>query len=141
MKTPQIPETHRDLIDRPLWAALTTVMPDGQPQTTPVWCNRSGDTILINCMKGFRKTRNMRANPKVSLFVYDPNDPLRNIEIRGMVTEMCEKGALEHLDVLTQLYMNKPTAHFFGDSVAIDFQEIHIPLKIAIRPTHIRVEE
>ena len=47
-----IPDTHLDLIDGPYVVALSTSMPDGQPQTTPVWCNRKGDYIFINVMKG-----------------------------------------------------------------------------------------
>src|SRR5512147_786645 len=113
----QIPESHQDLIEGPYNVALTTVMPDGQPQTTPVWCNREGDFVLINTMKGFRKEKNMRANPMVALLAYDPRNPLRHIEIRGRVVEMCEAGALEHLDELTRLYLGKPEARFFGDSV------------------------
>src|SRR5689334_17207133 len=118
----EIPRSHVDLIDGPYWAALTTVMPDGQPQTTPVWCNREGDCVLINTMRGFRKEKNMRANPKVSLLVYDPQNPLRNVEIRGTAVEMSEEGALEHNDALTRLYMNKADAHFFGDAVPAELQ-------------------
>ena len=109
-----IPESHRYLIDGPYLVALSTVMPDGQPQITPIWCNRDGDFVLINTMKGFRKEKNMRLNPKVTLLVYNPANPLYNIEIRGMVVEMTEEKALEHLDQLTQLYLNKPDAKFFA---------------------------
>lgn len=110
----KIPESHRYLIDGPYCVALSTVMPDGQPQVTPVWCNREGDFILINTMKGFRKEKNMRLNPKVTLLAYGPKKPLQNIEIRGLVVEMTEEKALEHLDELTQLYLGKPGAKFFG---------------------------
>lgn len=134
----RIPETHHDLIDGPYWAALTTVMPDGQPQITPVWCNRDDDCVLINTMQGFRKERNMRANPKVTLLVYDPQQPLRCIEIRGTVIEMTGEGALEHLDALTQLYLHKPDARFFGDSVAANLRSRYIPVKIRIAPTRVR---
>src|SRR5215211_205457 len=113
----EIPESYRDLIDGPYWAALTTVMPDGQPQTTPVWCNREGNYVLTNTMRGFRKEKNMRANPSVTLLVYDPRNPLRNIEVRGLVVEMTEAGAVEHDDRLAQLYLGKPDACFFGDAV------------------------
>jgi hypothetical protein len=137
----QIPESHLDLIDGPYTVALTTVMPDGQPQTTPVWCNRKGEYIYINVMKGFRKEKNMRLCPKVSLLAYDPKNPLRNIEIRGCVLEMTENGAIEHNDELTQLYLNKPEAKFFGDSVPAEMQARYTPVKIKIMPIHIRVEE
>jgi PPOX class probable F420-dependent enzyme len=136
----KIPETHRDLIDGPYWAALTTVMPDGQPQITPVWCNRDRDWVLINTMQGFRKEKNMRVNPRVTLLVYDPRDNMRNIEIRGTVVEMTCTGAEEHLDELTQLYLGNPNAHFFGDSVPAELRATHIPVKIRIAPTRVRTE-
>ena len=137
----QIPESHLDLIDGPYTVALATVMPDGQPQTTPVWCNRKDDYILINVMKGFRKEKNMRLNPQVSILAYDPKNPLRNIEIRGCVVEMTESGAIEHDDALAQLYLGKPDARFFGDAVPAKLQSSHTPVRVTIMPTHIRVEE
>jgi PPOX class probable F420-dependent enzyme len=135
-----IPDTHLDLIDGPYTVALSTIMPDGQPQTTPVWCNRKGDCILINVMKGFRKEKNMRQNPKVSLLAYDPKNPLHNIEIRGCVVEMTEDGAIEHNDELTRLYLGKPEAKFFGDAVPAGMQTRYRPIRVKIMPTHIRVE-
>jgi hypothetical protein len=47
----QIPASHQDLIDGPYVVALSTGIPDGQPQTTPVWCNRHDGFILVNVMK------------------------------------------------------------------------------------------
>jgi PPOX class probable F420-dependent enzyme len=135
-----LPESHRDLLDGDTCAALTTVMPDGQPQTTPVWCNREGDYVLLNTMRGFRKERNMRANPRVALLAYDPKYPLRHLEIRGTVVEMTEEGALEHLDHLTQLYLRKPGARFFGDCIPTSLQAIYTPVKVKVAPTHVRVE-
>ncbi len=135
-----IPESHKDLIDGNYNAALTTLMPDGQPQTTPVWCNREGKYVLINTMRGFQKEKNMRTNPKVTLLAYDSTNPLRNIEIRGMVVEMTEAGALEHLNQLTSKYMRKPDAQFFGDSVCAELEAAYTPVKIKIVPTRVRVE-
>lgn len=140
MNPVHIPESHRDLLDGGSCVALTTVMPDGQPQITPVWCNREGDYVLLNTMRGFRKERNMRANPHVTLLVYDPRRPLRHIEIRGIVVDMTEEGALEHLDQLTRLYLHRPDVRFFGDSVQASLQAIYTPIKIKVVPTHVRVE-
>jgi PPOX class probable F420-dependent enzyme len=135
-----LPESHQDLLDGGYCVALTTVMPDGQPQTTPVWCNREGDYVLINTMRGFRKEKNMRCNPKVTLLAYNPKQPLRHLEIRGTVVEMTEEGALEHLDQLTKLYLHRSDARFFGDSVPARLQATYFPVKVKIAPTHIRVE-
>lgn len=140
MTVKHLPESHQDLIDGPFIAALSTVMPNGQPQTTPVWCNRKGDYLFINVMRGFRKEKNMRANPKVSLLAYDPKNPLHNIEIRGRVVEMTEDGAVEHNDELARLYLGKPDAKFFGDAIAAELQSGYTPVRVKIAPTHIRVE-
>jgi PPOX class probable F420-dependent enzyme len=135
-----IPQSHRDLLDGDACVALTTVMLDGQPQITPVWCNREGDYVLLNTMRGFRKEKNMCANPHVTLLAYDPTYPLRTIEIRGTVVETTQEGALDHLNQLTRLYLHRPDARFFGDSVPAELQATYVPVKIKIAPTHIRVE-
>jgi PPOX class probable F420-dependent enzyme len=116
-------------------------MPDGQPQTTPVWCNRAGNYVLTNTMRGFRKEKNMRANPHVTLLVYDPHNPLRNIEVRGLVVAMSEAGAVEHNDYLARLYLAKPGVRFFGDAVPAGLAQTHVPVKVTIAPIHVRVGE
>ena len=136
--TPTIPESHRDLLAGPVNVVLTTVMPDGQPQTTPIWCNLDGDDLLINTMKQFRKHKNMRLNPQVTLLAYRLDQPLRNIEVRGRVVEMTEEGALEHLNDLNALYSSGP--EFFGDSVDATLRQEFTPVKVRIRPVRIRVE-
>ena len=37
----QIPETHADILDKPAFAHLSTLMPDGAPHTAPVWVDTS----------------------------------------------------------------------------------------------------
>ncbi len=133
-----IPDSHRDLLEGPVNVVLTTLMPDGQPQTTPIWCNLDGDDVLINSMKQFRKQKNMRRNPKVTLLAYRLKQPLRNIEVRGQVVEMTEEGALEHLNELNELYGCGP--EFFGDSVDAELRHKFTPVKIRIRPLRVRVE-
>jgi PPOX class probable F420-dependent enzyme len=62
-----------------LIAWLTSVRPDGQPVTTPVWfLYREDDTILVFSQPGSAKFRNITSNPKVSL-VLDVSDLGRNI--------------------------------------------------------------
>lgn len=135
-----LPQSHQDLLDGDVCVALTTVMPDGQPQITPVWCSREGDYVLLNTMRGFRKEKNMRANPNVTLLAYDPKHPLRHIEIRGTIVDMTEEGALEHLNQLTQKYTRKPGARFFGDCIPVQLQATYVPVKIKVAPIHVRVE-
>lgn len=130
-----IPIQFLDLVNGPPVAALTTVMPDGQPQTTVVWCNFDGTHVLVNTMRGFRKERNMRLNPKVTLLCYDPCQPLRSIEVRGMVVEMTEVGAMEHLDCLSELYTGR--SPYFGTCVPAELKEKEIPVLCKVLPTHV----
>ena len=133
-----IPESHRELLAGPVTVVLSTVMPNGQPQTTPIWCNLEGDFVLINTMRQFRKAKNIQVNPMVSLLAYRLNEPLRNIEVRGRVIEVTENGALEHLNQLNMLYTGLP--NFFGDSVDKNYKDTLTPLKIKIEPIRVRVE-
>jgi len=131
----QIPESHLDLLNGPRVAALTTLMPDSSPQTTVVWCNFDGVHLLVNTMRGFRKERNMRLNPKVTVLCYDPCQPLRSLEIRGRVVEMTEEGAMQHLDSLCELYTGK--SPYFGTCLPAEFKEREIPVLCKILPTHV----
>jgi PPOX class probable F420-dependent enzyme len=98
--TALIPDSHADLVECPRVAALTTVMPDGSPHTTVVWCDFDGRFVRVNTMGGFQKERNMRRNPAVTLLCYDPRVTSRYLEIRGRVAGMTHDGAGAHLDSL-----------------------------------------
>ena len=132
----RIPASHRDLVECPPVAALTTIMPDGYPQTSVTWCDFDGRDLLVNTMRGFRKERNMRRDPRVTLLCYDPKEPLRFLEVRGRVIEMTEDGAARHLDGLASRYAGR-TVRYFGDCVPARFAETEIPVLCRIRPTHV----
>ena len=132
----EIPVSHHDLAECPPVAALTTVSADGSPQTSVVWCDREGDTIRVNTMRGFAKERNMRRNARVTLLCYDPRYPLRYLEIRGTVVEMTEDGAGRHLDEIASKYLGRPV-RYFGDVIPARFAETEIPVLCRIRPTHV----
>jgi PPOX class probable F420-dependent enzyme len=132
----QIPESHRDLVECPPVAALTTVMPDGYPQTSVVWCDFDGECVRVNTMRGFAKERNMRRNPRVTLLCYDPRQPLRYLEVRGTVVEMTQAGAAEHLDNLASKYAGRPI-RYFGHAIPARFAQTEIPVLCRIRPSHV----
>ncbi len=59
-----IPDTHRDLVERPIVAVLATVNPDGTPQASPVWFDYKEGFVRVNSAKGRQKDKNMRARLK-----------------------------------------------------------------------------
>lgn len=88
-------ESVRKLFDAANYATLTSINPDGGPQSTVVWVRTDGDDILVSTVKGRRKPRNFEREPRVSILVIDPADPYRYAEVRGSVTmEDDPEGAL-----------------------------------------------
>jgi PPOX class probable F420-dependent enzyme len=102
-----IPESYRDLFQKKAFAHLATIMPDGTPQVTPVWCDYDGTYIRINSAKGRVKDTNMRRNPRVAIEIMDPDNPYRYLAVRGRVAEISEHGADAHIDVLAKKYLGQ----------------------------------
>jgi len=132
----EIPASHRDLVECPPVAALSTVGGDGYLQTSAVWCDFDGVYVRVNTMRGFAKERNMRRDPRVTLLCYDPCQPLRYLEIRGTVVEMTEEGADRHLDQLASKYAGRPI-RYFGDAIPTRFAATEIPVLCRVLPTHV----
>ena len=99
-----ISENFRDLFTKRAFANLATLMPDGRPQVTPVWCDFDGTHVLVNTAKGRQKDRNMRRDPRVAIALADPDNPYRYLEVRGRVVEITEQGANEHIDRMAKKY-------------------------------------
>ena len=99
-----IPDSHRDLLDRPLLAMLGTIQPDGTPQVMPMWADLADGHVRVNTAVGRQKHANMMRNPHVSVLVVDPDDDFRFIEIRGDVVLITAEGANEHADKLITEY-------------------------------------
>ena len=109
-----IPNSHVDLFRNPVHGVLTTLMPDGMPQSSIVWVDYDGENVLINTTLERQKGRNMQVTPRVSVLVIDPNDSSRWVEVRGQVIEMTRDGAVAHADKLTQRYC-PGKQYFYGD--------------------------
>jgi PPOX class probable F420-dependent enzyme len=80
--TSSIPDSHRGLLEAPV-ATLATIGPDGRPQLSAVWFLSQGDAVRVSLNTKRQKTKNLRANPAVNLFILDTANPLRYLEIRG----------------------------------------------------------
>jgi PPOX class probable F420-dependent enzyme len=101
-----IPENFRDLFTKRAFGNLATLMPDGRPQVTPVWCDFDGMHVLVNSAKGRQKDRNMRRDARVAIALADPDNPYRYLEIRGRVAEITEgQRADEHIDRMAKKYL------------------------------------
>lgn len=107
----QLPRGVRRLFEEPNFAHLATLMPDGSPQSTPVWVDTDGTYIIVNTAEGRQKPRNLRRDPRVAISIVDRHDPYVRAQIRGRVVEMTREGAEEHIDRLSRKY----TGHDYTD--------------------------
>ena len=102
-----ISEKFQDLFQKKAFCSLATLMPDGKPQVTPVWCDFDGKYVIVNSAKGRVEDRNMRRDPRVSVAVIDPDNPYRYLQIQGRVVDITENGADQHIDKMAKKYLGK----------------------------------
>lgn len=123
--TAKISEGVRKLLEAPNFANLATLMPDGSPQLTPVWVDFDGTHVLVNTAEARQKPRNVRRDPRVSISVFNQENPYSYAEVRGRVVEITAEGAEEHIDRMAKKYMGRDTYPYRGPG------ERRIILKIA----------
>jgi PPOX class probable F420-dependent enzyme len=114
----QIPDSTRDLFERPIICALSTINPDGQPHTVPVWCDFDGTYVRVNCPAATRKARNMKVGSKVTVLLIDPQQAFHTIEVMGHIVEIKDEanGARDHINSLSQKYTGNPVYQAWGRS-------------------------
>ena len=97
----------KKLIDRPNFAHLATLMPDGSPHSTPVWVGREGEQLVIGTSDGSLKARNTGRDPRVALSMVDSENPYEEVQIRGRVVERRPDPELKILDRISKKYIGK----------------------------------
>ncbi|MGX6600514.1 PPOX class F420-dependent oxidoreductase [Micromonosporaceae bacterium Da 78-11] len=87
------PESHADLLDKPVFAHLATVRPDGSPQSSVMWFDWDGERIRMTHTKTRQKFRNLADEPRLALSIADPDDQYRFLEVRGVVESVEDDDA------------------------------------------------
>jgi PPOX class probable F420-dependent enzyme len=91
------------------FAALTTLMPDGHPQTQIMWVGADDDHVIINTTLDRQKYRNVQRDPRVTVTVFDSENPYRYIEARGRVVRTQDgRPAADSIDALSEKYTGGP---------------------------------
>ena len=103
-----IPDTHKDLLERPIIVAFATLMPDAHPQVTPVWCSYDGTHIIVNATADCQKHKNVLRDARVTIMAFDPDKQFRYIEVRGIIEEITAEGGGESMNELSLQYTGKP---------------------------------
>ena len=87
------------------FAHVTSLMPDGSPQASPVWCEAVGNDVVINCDASTIKARNFRRDPRVAVSIVDQEKPYEAVFIRGRVTDIRPDPQGKHIDKLAKKYL------------------------------------
>ena len=123
-----LPEAAHRLLGAPYFATIATAQPDGSPQTSVIWIARDGDDLLFSTIKGRRKTLNMERDPRVSIMVFDKDNPYAYVEVRGTVS-MTEDGGVDLIQSLSQLYT--------GGRYSADDGTDNVRVVCRVRPTKV----
>jgi PPOX class probable F420-dependent enzyme len=91
------------------WAALSTLLPNGHPQTHVMWVSVAGQHLLLNTEVHRQKFRNIDRDPRVTVMIWDGGNPSRFVEVRGEVVEKVRgPQARKHIDELSHKYRGVP---------------------------------
>ena len=88
--TAEIPDHLLHLVTAPNFGSLATVRPDGTAQVNPMWFEFDGEHLLFTHTTKRAKYRNLQKNPSMALSVFDPENPLSYVELRGALSEVRE---------------------------------------------------
>jgi PPOX class probable F420-dependent enzyme len=114
MNSPDPDDTFASVADNlagppPHTAVLTTLLPDGQPQSHVVWLEHRSGRLLVNTERHRSKYRNVRRDPRVTLLLIDGTDPHHFLEVRGHVEQTIQgTEARDHADRLSLAYRGHP---------------------------------
>lgn len=120
-----VPPSHADLLERPLFAHLATVRPDGSPQSSVMWFAWDGSRVRLTHTRTRQKFANLERDPRLALSIADPDDGYRSLEVRGVVE------STEGDDAQASFY--KQLQHRYG--MDYDVADADVRVVITIRPT------
>lgn len=98
----------KQLVDGANFAHLATLMPDGSPQSVPIWIGREGEHLVICTGEGSLKAKNTLRDPRIALSIVNFDNPYEEVQIRGRVIERRPDPELKIMDAISHKYIGKP---------------------------------
>jgi PPOX class probable F420-dependent enzyme len=97
-------EKQIEFLENPYVGVVTTLRPDGSPQSTVVWVDVVDGVPSFNTARGRVKSRDLEADPRASLVVVDPSDAYKWVALDGRA-ELTDEGADAQIDKLAKKYL------------------------------------
>ena len=93
------------LLDKRNHAVVTTLGEDGAPHSTVVWVDVQDGRLALNSAVGRAWPTNLERDPRLTVVVYDEDNPYDYVEVRGTAKGTTE-GADAHIDRLAKKYLD-----------------------------------
>ena len=95
---------YKRLIDVPIAALFAVLGSDGRPNLTPMWFDYEGSTVLVNTASHRKKVGWIRANPKLTILLMNPENIYHWMSIKCTVKrEVSEDDPKEGARVTAQI--------------------------------------
>jgi len=102
----EVTDAERAFLENPFVGVVTTLQPDGSPQSTVVWVDVDDEGVSVNTAYGRVKPRNLTHDPRLSLVVVDAGDAYRWFKLTG-TGMLVDEGADEQIDRLSKKYTGR----------------------------------
>ncbi len=102
-----IPESHADLVERPVLAHVATLGPKGEPQNNPVWFDMKDGLIRFSQTTSRQKLRNLQRDGRASFSIVDPENPYRYLEIRATLERVEPDPDFAFIDSMAKKYLGE----------------------------------
>ncbi|HEX6255653.1 MAG TPA: TIGR03618 family F420-dependent PPOX class oxidoreductase [Euzebyales bacterium] len=106
METIDGPDLHaevRTLASGRNFAAVATLLPDGQPQNQLTWIDTDGTHLLVNTPASTQKRRNVARDARITIAVWNRDNPFQYAEVRGDVVDTIDgEQAWQHINTVAR---------------------------------------
>jgi PPOX class probable F420-dependent enzyme len=109
----------REFLAAPRFATISTINPDGGPHQAVVWYLLDGDALIINSRRERRWPRNLSADPRISVAIYEIERPYHWFGLKGRA-ELLHEGAAATADIqaMARRYGRDPQQYAGQDRVS-----------------------
>jgi len=98
----------RGLAQAQNFATLSVILRSGRPMTHVMWVDADEDHVLINTEAHRAKFRAVERDPRVTVTVWQRDDPYTYAEVRGQVVSTVRgPEARAHIDSLSRKYRGR----------------------------------
>ncbi len=119
----------RALIEPANYAVVSTLNADGSIHDTVTWISLEDGELAVNSAAGRTWPTNLDRDPKITVLVYDPQNPYDYVEIRGTASGSRD-DADDHINRLAKLYIGQDEYPFR--------QPGEVRIKYVIKPQRVR---